>query len=126
MHGLLLAGLLTLPFHALGYPAAQSANSLSRRSVDLDTFRLPSKAKYVNSAKVEKDSSFKVAKAGNYVEAATALVKKVAPNLSYRLVDDHYVGTNGVAHVNFRQTIHGLDVANGDLNVNVSLSFFCA
>ena len=53
------------------------------------------------------------------MDAATAVVKKVLPNAEFRLVDDHYVGSNGIAHVNFKQTVHGLDIDNADFNVNV-------
>lgn len=54
-----------------------------------------------------------------YIETAKALVQKVAPGSEFRVVDDHYVGSNGIAHVNLKQTVHGLDIDNADFNVNV-------
>lgn len=59
-------------------------------------------------------------KRDSYVDSATAVVQSTVPGVEFRVVDDHYVGTNGVAHVNFKQTVHGLDVDNSDFNVNVS------
>ncbi|OOO05019.1 peptidase M36 fungalysin [Aspergillus oryzae] len=55
----------------------------------------------------------------SYVETAIKLVRETFPNATFRLREDHYVGDNGVAHVHFRQTVHDLDVDNGDFNVNV-------
>lgn len=34
-------------------------------------------------------------------------------------MDDHYVGTNGIAHFNFKQTVNGVDIDNADFNVNI-------
>lgn len=89
--------------------------------MDLNTYRLKATAEYSPSAKTEASVSARAVTATNYVEAATDLVKKIAPGAEFRLVDDHYVGANGVAHVNFKQTVHGLDIDNADINVNVSL-----
>lgn len=55
----------------------------------------------------------------DYLSAATHFVSKLVPNASFRVADDHYIGDNGVAHVRFRQTIHGVDIRNADFNVNV-------
>ncbi|EFY86134.1 extracellular elastinolytic metalloproteinase [Metarhizium acridum CQMa 102] len=43
----------------------------------------------------------------------------------YRVVDDHYVGSDGVAHVYFKQTLHRIDSDNGHLNVNTKLVYLC-
>lgn len=58
---------------------------------------------------------------GDYVGTATALIKSVAPGITFRLVDDHYIGANGIAHVYFKQTANGVDIDNAAFNVNVSL-----
>ncbi|KAK2749929.1 Extracellular metalloproteinase 9 [Myotisia sp. PD_48] len=118
MHGLLLAGLL-LPLNAVAHPGHQSSG-LSRRGVDVEAYRLPLKTKFANSKKVSQEPpSFRAASAENYVETATNLVKEVVPGATFRVVSDHYVGTNGIAHVNFRQTVHGIDIGNADFNVNI-------
>ena len=56
----------------------------------------------------------------DYVSTATKLVKSTFPKSTFRVVDDHYIGTNGIGHVHFKQTAHGLDIDNSDFNVNVS------
>ncbi|KAF7593537.1 Fungalysin/Thermolysin Extracellular metalloproteinase 5 [Aspergillus hancockii] len=120
MRGLLLAGALGLPLAALAHPTHQS-NALNRRAVDLNAFRLHAVAKYVNATESASDSPSSIAsfKEQNYVEAATQLVKAIVPDATFRVVNDHYVGDNGVAHVNFRQTAHDIDIDNADFNVNV-------
>lgn len=77
-------------------------------------------SQYINHKSSKADQSLKLLKRGTYVETATELVKQVVPNAEFRLKNDHYVGTNGVAHVYFRQTVNGLDVGNANFNVNVS------
>ncbi|EEP78692.1 extracellular elastinolytic metalloproteinase [Uncinocarpus reesii 1704] len=122
MHGLLLAaGLLTLPLRALAHPGHQSTSILSRRgAVDLDAYRVSAKAEYSNVNDVaENPPAVSLMSSGSYVDIATELVKTTLPGVTFRVVNDHYVGTNGVAHVHFRQTIHGVDVDNADFNVNV-------
>jgi extracellular elastinolytic metalloproteinase len=122
MRGLLLAGALALPASVFAHPAHQTYG-LNRRTVDLNAFRLKSLAKYVNAteAVIEAPSSFAPFKQQSYVEAATQHVKMTAPDATFRVVDDHYVGDNGVAHVHFRQTANGLDIDNADFNVNVRI-----
>lgn len=122
MHGLLLAGLLALPMNVLAHPAEQHAsNVLSRRGVDIESFRLPLKAKYMDSeATAQKIQAMSFSKDDDYVSTATKLVKSTFPKSTFRVVDDHYIGTNGIGHVHFKQTAHGLDIDNSDFNVNVS------
>ena len=38
-------------------------------------------------------------KRADYVDTATELVKSKVPGATFRVVDDHYVGANGIAHV---------------------------
>ncbi|KAE8353078.1 extracellular metallo proteinase NpI [Aspergillus coremiiformis] len=118
MRSLLLAGALGLPLSVLAHPTQASHALHHRRMVDLNSFRLPHGATYFNATQ---SSSVVVSslKEQSYVETATQLVKNTVPGATFRVVDDHYVGDNGVAHVNFRQTVHGLDIANADFNVNV-------
>jgi extracellular elastinolytic metalloproteinase len=94
---------------------------LSKRAIDLEAFKLPPQAKYVSQEEVPEDASAKVvAKRADYTETAKDLVKTTFPKATFRMVSDHYVGSNGIAHVNFKQTINGIDVDNADFNVNVS------
>ena len=83
--------------------------------------RVKTTSQYVNHKTAKADQSLKLLKRSTYVETATELVKKVAPNAEFRVGKDHYVGTNGVSHVYFRQTVNGLDVGNANFNVNVSI-----
>lgn len=116
---LLAAGLLSLPFHASAY--VQQSSGITRRGVDLDSFRPLDKAKYMNSDEVQQNAAIMSLAGGNYVDVATRLVQKMMPRATFRVVDDHYVSTSGMGHVNFRQTIHGIDVDNADFHVNVRL-----
>ncbi|KAE8327254.1 extracellular metallo proteinase mep [Aspergillus sergii] len=120
MRGLLLAGALGLPLAVLAHPT-HHAHGLQRRTVDLNSFRLHQAAKYINATESSSDvsSSFSPFAEQSYVETATQLVKNILPDATFRVVKDHYIGSNGVAHVNFRQTAHGLDIDNADFNVNV-------
>jgi extracellular elastinolytic metalloproteinase len=118
MRGSLLAscGLVAL---AAAHPHAPG-NSLTKRAVDLNAFRLTATSEYVNATATDPGLSIHRSKRGDYVETATELVKATVKGATFRVVGDHYVGTNGVAHVNFKQTANGLDIDNADFNVNVS------
>ncbi|KAH7323006.1 Fungalysin metallopeptidase-domain-containing protein [Stachybotrys elegans] len=114
-----LAG-LAANVQAHSHAADASRPSLSKRGVEIESFRMPQLSEYSTSEE-SKSVAGSLAKRDTYVEAATDLVKAVAPSgATFRLVDDHYVGTNGIAHVNFKQTIHGIDIDNADFNVNVN------
>ena len=94
---------------------------MARHSVDLSPYRLPSRAEYVNAAEIAKQApllSFSMFE--SYLQMSKQVVQMISPNATFRLINDHYVGDNGVSHVNFRQTIDGIDVDNADFNVNVS------
>jgi extracellular elastinolytic metalloproteinase len=100
--------------------SSQSSTGLQKRIVNLEAFRLSTVAEYSNSANTtSSDLAVSIVKRDTYVDTATALVKATFPDAEFRLVDDHYVGTNGIGHANFRQTVHGLDIDNADFNVNV-------
>lgn len=55
----------------------------------------------------------------NSQDTASELIKMTVPNTKFRLVDDHYVGANGIAHFYFKQTANDIDVENADFNVNI-------
>jgi extracellular elastinolytic metalloproteinase len=79
-------------------------------------------AEYVPQDEVPDDVSAKVVtKRADYTETAKDLVKSTFPKATFRMVNDHYVGTNGLAHIHFKQTINGIDIDNADFNVNVSI-----
>ncbi|KAL3418075.1 extracellular elastinolytic metalloproteinase [Phlyctema vagabunda] len=119
------AAAVLLATQAFGHPssASTSRRGLQSRAIDLSAFRLKTATTYSNVTATTSETNSLVKpffRRADYVEAATVLAEKVAPGSEFRVVDDHYVGTNGIAHVNLKQTIHGLDVENGDLNVNVA------
>ncbi|KAH8161851.1 hypothetical protein CIB48_g6392 [Xylaria polymorpha] len=119
MKSSLLYGLLGASLLADAHPSAKPRNDVQRRTVDLKSFRLNTNSQYINHKSSKADQSLKLLKRATYVETATELVKKVVPDAEFRLKKDHYVGTNGVAHVYFRQTVNGLDVGNANFNVNI-------
>jgi extracellular elastinolytic metalloproteinase len=103
------------------HPTGHS-DSLTRRAIDLNAFRLTATSKYVNATLVDPNLSLHRSRRGDYVDTATELVKSVVKGATFRVVGDHYVGSNGIAHVNFKQTANGLDIDNADFNINVSVS----
>ncbi|KAE8374395.1 extracellular metallo proteinase NpIII [Aspergillus bertholletiae] len=100
---------LALATCALAHPAESAFAYPRRPRIDLERFRLSPHAEYIGSTLIEQ----------SYVETATELVRETFPNATFRLQEDHYIGNNGVAHVHFRQTVHGIDIDNVDFNVNV-------
>jgi extracellular elastinolytic metalloproteinase len=119
MRSLVLLGLLGASLPASAHPTATGKPGIRRRTVDLNAFRITQAAEYHSEPVAASNAKLLSIKRGTYLETATELLKSVVPNASFRLVDDHYVGTNGIAHVNFKQTAHGLDIDNADFNVNV-------
>ncbi|KAI0203157.1 fungalysin metallopeptidase [Astrocystis sublimbata] len=120
MRSSLVYGLLGASMLADAHPSAKPHNSVQRSTVDLNSFRMNTNSQYVNHKSSKADKSLQLLKRSTYVETATELVKKVVPDADFRMVDDHYVGQNGVAHVYFRQTVNGLDVGNANFNVNIN------
>nr|OQO17732.1 Extracellular metalloproteinase MEP [Rachicladosporium sp. CCFEE 5018] len=93
---------------------------LQRRAVDLNSFRLKPVSTYVNATQVEVSPEVStIVKRADYVSTASELVSKLSPSAEFRIVGDHYVGTNGIAHVNVRQTANGLNIDNADYNINI-------
>jgi extracellular elastinolytic metalloproteinase len=106
-----------------GHPTSvPSRRALQQRVVDFNSFRLSTTTEYSNVTDTTKIglSNVLVRRQDSYLDTAIALLKQVALDAKFRLVDDHYIGTNGISHVNFKQTVHGLDIDNADFNVNVS------
>ena len=121
---LILIGLTGL---AGAHPQRRSPNAspLSKRAIDLEAFKLAPMAEYVTQEELPEDASAKVVtKRADYTETAKDLVKATFPKAEFRMAKDHYVGSNGIAHVNFKQTVNGVDVDNADFNVNVSDSSY--
>lgn len=120
MRSFLLASLASLSaISVYGHPHAR--NTLTRRGVDLDSYRMKHAATYKNVAEVVADPNINtLAKRASAQDIATDLVKATIPGATFRLVSDSYVGDNGVAHFYFKQTANGLDIDSGDFNVNVS------
>ncbi|EAT82089.2 hypothetical protein SNOG_10695 [Parastagonospora nodorum SN15] len=110
------AGLVAL---AASHPTSHG-NALTRRAVDINAFRLTATSEYVNATVAVSEPSLRFLKRADYLETATELVKSVAKDATFRVVEDHYVGSNGIAHVNFKQTANGLDIDNADFNINVA------
>ena len=90
-------------------------------AVDLEPYRIKTAPEYVNGRKAGSAlAQINTRKSGGgYVETAKELVKKVAPDAKFRVIDDHFVSTGGVGHVNFKQTANGVDIDNAVFNVNV-------
>lgn len=120
MRGALLAGgLLSSLACVHGHPTLAGKSSLTRRTVDLNSFRLSAASSYTNATVTSENPTLRFMKRETYVETATELVKSIVPGAEFRVVADHYVGSNGIAHVNLKQTANGLDIDNADFNVNV-------
>lgn len=138
MRSFLLASLASLATqHVYGHPT-HAAKTLSKRAVDLNAFRQVLETEYANATTVQSDPTIaSLNKRADPVDTATELVKATVsqyrihnaririlttgqiPGATFRLVDDHYVGDNGIAHFNFKQTVNDLDIDNADFNVNI-------
>ncbi|KAI4615774.1 hypothetical protein J4E80_006191 [Alternaria sp. BMP 0032] len=123
MRSVLLASLASLSaISVYGHPHAswQGRSTLTRRAVDLDSYRMKHAAAYKNVAEVVADPNINtLTKRASAEDVATDLVKATIPDATFRLVKDSYVGDNGVAHFYFKQTANGLDIDTADFNVNV-------
>ena len=119
-----LTGLAAVHAHPQRRQPNDGASALSRRGVDLSDYAMPGLGSYTKQSNVK--AAELLISSSDYVETATKLVKEKFPDLEFRVVDDAYVGSSGVGHVNFKQTVHGLDVDNGDFHVNVGwLPYSC-
>lgn len=101
-------------------PTANSPRGLQKRAVDISAFKYKlgaASAKYVSNVVIE-EQGLKPRAAVGYTEIATALVKSAFPEAEFRLVSS-YESKNGIGHVVFKQTVHGIDIDTADFNVNV-------
>ncbi|KAI9046463.1 hypothetical protein LZ554_009212 [Drepanopeziza brunnea f. sp. 'monogermtubi'] len=123
MHFLSRTGAVALlAINVIGHPTSshKGRGNIQARKIDLEAFRLTTASTYTNaSTAADIEPSAGLVRPAGYVNTATALVRSVAPSAEFRLVEDHYVGSNGIAHVHFKQSVHGLDIDNADFNVNV-------
>ncbi|KAK5996575.1 Extracellular metalloproteinase mep [Cladobotryum mycophilum] len=119
MKSLSLLALAGLAANVQAHPQKrhEPGSTLSKRGVDISKFRLPEVAHYTVSDHVEKGPPSFAPQ--DYVQTATDLVKKVAPDSEFRVIDDHYVDVDGIGHVHFKQTAHGIDIDNADFKVNI-------
>ncbi|KAF2788796.1 extracellular metallo proteinase MEP [Melanomma pulvis-pyrius CBS 109.77] len=96
---------------------------LKKRTVDVNGLRYSDVAlgtEYVNAKVVGLDASLNsLVKRVDALDTATELVKTTVPGATFNVINDHYVGDNGVAHFNFKQTVNDLVVDNADFNVNI-------
>lgn len=98
--------------------SAHSAGSLGR--LDVRKYAMPNVANYApNYSKDKTKRHTNLHRGASPVDIAQAFVKKSAPGASFRVSEDHYTSTSGIAHVNLKQTLHGLDIDNADFKVNV-------
>ncbi|KAM0282809.1 hypothetical protein ACHAQH_002813 [Verticillium albo-atrum] len=120
----LLSTLLSLASLAAAHPARGPASSLlNKRSAIINSYRFGAVPTYTTldvlpakgSQRVRRESDETV----DYIEIATRTLKDAAPGSDFRVKDDFYVGSNGVAHVHFQQTIGGIDVDDANFNVNI-------
>ncbi|KAL3492277.1 hypothetical protein BJX62DRAFT_236308 [Aspergillus germanicus] len=115
---------LTISAHPTHNP-----NSLTHRSLDLRAYQLSSRTAYINAADTAANSPLpRIVLRSSltqeaYLETAMQLVERIAPNATFRLANDHYIGDNGIAHVHFWQTVDGVDIDNAVLSVNVGVLF---
>lgn len=94
MRGLLLAAFVGV---SLAHPAHRhNTNTLTRRIVDLDQFRLVTNTTYSNATVTTSEPATRLLRRATYVDTATALVQSVVPGAEFR-VSDEYVGANGIA-----------------------------
>lgn len=114
--------LLGLASRAAGHPA-HGPRQLSKTTQLLNSYRFNTVSSYTpgNDATFPepKTATERRDKRADYVGIATLKLRETVTQAEFRLVDDSYVGSNGVAHVHFQQTVDGIDVDNAQFNVNV-------
>ncbi|KAL6887255.1 fungalysin metallopeptidase [Trichoderma longibrachiatum] len=124
MKSAILLGLTGLAATVHAHPTKQhdSGSNLARRGIDISKYHLPSLSDYTPSTHVDVEDEASLQSVDlkrDYVAAATRAVKRLAPHAEFRVVDDHYVDVDGIGHVHFKQTVHGIDIDNADFKVNV-------
>jgi len=108
---------LTLLNVVQGHPAKSPVRP---RTVDLSTLRMKSSGSYISVSSGQKRSLEKGKRVTN-LETATSFLQRTFPNITSTLSKDSYIGTNGIEHFYFKQTINNvITIDNADINVNVS------
>jgi extracellular elastinolytic metalloproteinase len=102
-----------------------SAVATRVQCVDLEAYRVQPATSYIKASDITTAEAHLQQRGTDYVAVAKAFVKTVAPNTTFRVVDDHYVSTHGIAHVYFKQTANGVDIDNAAVNINVSRRHLC-
>ena len=86
--------------------------------MDLEAYRLGGGGSYVSVPGTPKRNLNLKRRASNQ-DTAIAYLAKTFPTTTFRLVQDHYMGDNGVEHFYFKQLANNLDIDNSNLNINV-------
>lgn len=126
MKSLALLSLGGLVANINAHPTTHNTRDLdggSSGGVDLSAFPMPEFASsYINADDIHDHKLAILARgsSSNFVQAASDFVKKSSPGLEFRVMDDHHIGSTGIAYINMKQTIHGIDVDNGDFKVNIN------
>ncbi|EEY17878.1 extracellular elastinolytic metalloproteinase [Verticillium alfalfae VaMs.102] len=121
----LLSTLLSLAGLAAAHPARGPASSpqWKNRAAALSSYRFGAASTYTSFDVLPAKDSQRIRRerdgAVDYVDIATRTLREAIPSAAFRLIDDAYVGTNGVAHVHFQQTVDGVDVDDASFNVNI-------
>ncbi|KAF2737745.1 extracellular metallo proteinase mep [Polyplosphaeria fusca] len=120
MRSLIFLTLAALVLQSSAHPASPARSyKLHKRAVDFNRFRLKLTSDYSDATQTDSEPSIAAIKRADPEDTATELVKRSIPGATFRLVDDFYVGDNGISHFNFKQTANGLDIDNADFNVNI-------
>ncbi|KAJ4147066.1 hypothetical protein LMH87_001617 [Akanthomyces muscarius] len=99
---------------------AHANGGLFNRGIDVRKYAMPDLAHYSpNYSRDKNKRHVNQPRSAAPVDAALAFVKKTVPSVQFRLAQDHYTSTSGVTHVNFKQTLHGIDIDNADFKVNI-------
>lgn len=101
----------------LAHPG-HSHTKIQKRSIDLEAYRFGGGGSYHSVPSTSKRSLKSKRKATNQ-ETAVEFLMSTFPTTSFRLIQDHYVGDNGVEHFYFKQLANNLDIDNSNLNINV-------
>ncbi|KAJ6789113.1 hypothetical protein PWT90_08947 [Aphanocladium album] len=116
----LTAVLLALGATAASAHAVHASGGLNGKSIDVRKFAMPDLAHYSpNYSKDKSKRQINLPRNAPPVDAALAFVKKRAPGVEFRMADDYYTSTSGITHVNFKQTLHGIDIDNADFKANI-------
>ncbi|CEJ94892.1 hypothetical protein VHEMI10399 [[Torrubiella] hemipterigena] len=115
----LLMGMGWLAASATAHPHVQTRSGASQR-LDISKYALPSKSFYGSSSEMaENVTIMNIQPTASFTETASEFVRRRFPELEFRMANDHYIGSNGLGHVHFKQIHNGIDIDNADINVNI-------